>query len=59
MAIRFDNGSYTDTETGESLSKEDAYEATALCNTESVDEYTEAQAVADYEATLAENGENN
>ena len=49
MAIRFDNGSYTDTETGESLSREEAYEATALCNTESVDEYTEAQAVQSVE----------
>jgi len=49
MAIRFDNGSYTDTETGESLSREDAYEATALCNTESVDEYTEAQAIQSVE----------
>jgi hypothetical protein len=45
MAIRFDNGSYTNTETGESLSKEDAYAATALNNTESVDERTEAKAV--------------
>ena len=49
MAIRFDNGSYTDTETGKSLSREEAYEATALCNTESVDEYTEAQAVQSVE----------
>ena len=45
MAIRFDNGSYTNTETGESLSKEDAYAATALNNTEPVDERTEAKAV--------------
>ena len=45
MAISFNNSSYVDTETDESLSKEEAYAATGLRNTEPVDERTEAQAV--------------
>jgi len=50
MAIRFEgNGVYVDTTTREQVSQEEAYSQTGLCNTESVDEYTEAQAVQSVE----------
>ncbi len=58
MAISFEgNGVYRDTETGETISQQEAYSSTGLCNTESVDEYTEAEAVAS--AQRADRAEDN